>query len=69
MKKHCKECPWIVRNNNNDIILNFVKKTGKPHNCHMTKKGQENLWSVTDEKIMCLGSKTNILICNTKVSH
>ena len=56
MKKPCKECPHIIRNRNNDIIVNFVERTGKRHNCHMTE-GKKNLWGVTDEKIECYGSK------------
>ena len=43
--KNCKECPWVVRNKNNDTIINHSKKWGKKHNCHMKIKGtNKNLW-------------------------
>lgn len=58
MKTYCKECPHIIRNHNNDMIIQFSKKTGKRHNCHMTE-GKNNLWNVTDKKIECYGSKIN----------
>ena len=39
-KNTCKECPWVIRNKFNDMIINHSKKYDKPHNCHMipTKK-------------------------------
>jgi len=40
------------------MIIQFSKKTGKRHNCHMTE-GKNNLWNVTDKKIECYGSKIN----------
>ena len=36
MKKPCKECPHSIRNRHNDMIVDFGKRTGKRHNCHMT---------------------------------
>lgn len=56
MKKHCRECPHIIRNKHNDTIVNFAKKSNKPHNCHMTS-GVKNLWQVNDKKLQCFGSK------------
>ena len=56
MKKFCKECPWVIRNKHNDIIVGFSNKTGKSHNCHMTE-GVKNLWKVIDNKMECYGSK------------
>jgi hypothetical protein len=51
----CKECPWIIRNKHNDMIVEFSKKMDKPHNCHI-KNGGKNLWSTT-EKNKCDGRK------------
>ena len=56
MTKPCKECPHFVRNKHNDTIVKFSKRTGKKHNCHMTK-GKYNLWEVMDTKLECYGSK------------
>jgi hypothetical protein len=55
-KKPCKECPWVIKNNHNNTIVNFSKKTNKPHNCHMTEGGGTNLWDVK-EKTKCQGRK------------
>ena len=38
MEKPCKECPWVVRNKNNDTIIIHSKKWNKKHNCHMKIK-------------------------------
>ena len=51
----CKECPWSVKNKHNDTIVEFSKKTDKPHNCHMVNGGKE-LWNTT-EKTRCNGRK------------
>lgn len=56
MKKPCKECPWVVRNRHNDTIVEFSSRMNKPHNCHMTKVGKENLWEVKEDN-KCLGRK------------
>jgi hypothetical protein len=56
MEKHCKECPHIVRNRHNDMIIDFSDRTKKSHNCHMTE-GKKNLWNVTNNKLECYGSK------------
>ncbi len=58
MKKPCKECPHLIRNRHNDMIVEFGKRTGKKHNCHMTE-GKKDLWNVTDKKLECYGSKTS----------
>ena len=51
----CKECPWVVRNKHNDMIVGFSKRMDKPHNCHM-KNGGKELWNIT-EKTKCDGRK------------
>jgi hypothetical protein len=53
--KTCKECPWRVKNNHNDMIVGFSKKMDRPHNCHMKTEGKE-LWNAT-EKTKCYGRK------------
>jgi hypothetical protein len=55
MKKHCKECPHIIRNRHNDMIVDFANKHNIGHNCHMTE-GVKNLWQV-NKKTECFGSK------------
>ena len=44
-KKSCKECPWVVRNKHNDMIVGFSQRMDKPHNCHMVNGGKE-LWNI-----------------------
>lgn len=57
MGKNCKECPWVVRNKNNDTIVNHSKKWDKKHNCHMKIKGSnKTLWGVSP-KTQCVGDK------------
>ncbi len=51
----CKECPWVVRNNHNNTIVNFSKRMDKSHNCHMINGGKD-LWNVT-ERSKCNGRK------------
>jgi hypothetical protein len=29
--KECKECPWVIRNDNNDKIVNHSKKWDKKY--------------------------------------
>jgi hypothetical protein len=43
------------------MIVEFGKRTGKKHNCHMTE-GVKDLWNVKDNKLECYGSRkeTNI---------
>ena len=56
-KKSCKECPWVVRNNFNDMIIGHSMKHDKSHNCHMIppeKRG--GLWE-TKEETKCIGRK------------
>jgi hypothetical protein len=38
------------------MIVEFSKRTGKSHNCHMTE-GKKDLWSIKDETIVCYGAK------------
>jgi len=56
MIKNCKECPHIIRNKHNDMIVDFSNRTGKKHNCHMTE-GKKDLWNVTNKKFECYGSR------------
>lgn len=56
MKSHCKECPHIIRNRHNDMIVEFSRRHKKPHNCHMTE-GKKDLWNVKDRSLTCYGSK------------
>ena len=60
MKKPCKECPHVIKNRHNNIIVEFGKRTGKKHNCHMTE-GVKDLWNVKNEKLECYGSKRDDL--------
>jgi hypothetical protein len=60
MNRHCKECPYKVRNGHNERITAFAEKTGRRHNCHMGK-GKTNLWQVSDDRLECAGSIENRL--------
>ena len=60
VKTPCKECPHLIRNRHNDMIVEFGKRTGKKHNCHMTE-GVKDLWNVKNEKLECYGSKRDDL--------
>jgi hypothetical protein len=55
MKKPCKECPHLIHNRHNNMIVAFSEKTGKKHNCHMTE-GKKDLWNVKDENLQCYGN-------------
>jgi hypothetical protein len=63
-KKPCKECPWVVRNKHNDTIIEFSKRMGMSHNCHMTKVGKENLWKI-QKGYQCLGHEIFITDAET----
>jgi hypothetical protein len=56
VKKPCKECPHVIKNRHNDMIVEFGQRTGKQHNCHMTE-GVKDLWNVKNIKLECYGSK------------
>jgi hypothetical protein len=56
MIKPCKECPHVIKNRHNDMIVEFGQRTGKQHNCHMTE-GVKDLWNVKNIKLECYGSK------------
>ncbi len=56
MENPCKECPHLIRNRHNDMIVEFGKRMGKKHNCHMTE-GVKDLWNVKDIKHECAGSR------------
>lgn len=61
MEKCCKECPWIVRNKNNDSIVNHSKKWDKKHNCHMLINGtNKKLWEDNPE-FQCVGNRKNLI--------
>jgi hypothetical protein len=40
------------------MFVGFVERTGKKHDCHMTE-GKKDLWSVTNNKLECYGSRKN----------
>ena len=53
----CKECPWVVRNQFNDMIIKHSKQYDKSHNCHMIPQQKRgDLWDVK-EKTKCVGRK------------
>jgi len=56
-KKSCKECPWVVRNKFNDMIIGHSMKHDKSHNCHMIPPDKRGgLWE-TNEETKCIGRK------------
>jgi hypothetical protein len=55
MKKPCKECPHLIHNRHNNMIVAFSEKTSKKHNCHMTE-GKKDLWNVKDENLQCFSN-------------
>lgn len=60
MNKPCKECPWVVKNNNNDSITNHSKKWNKKHNCHMLIRDNNiSLWD-NFPKFQCVGNKKEL---------
>ncbi len=70
INKECKECPWKIRNNNNDNIINHSKKWNKKHNCHILIKDTNiNLWD-NFPKFQCVGNKKELtkLISTTNVN-
>lgn len=53
----CKECPWVIRNQFNDMIIEHSKKYDKPHNCHMIPQDKRGgLWDMKEET-KCVGRK------------
>ncbi len=57
MKKCCGECPWKVRNKNNDSFIEHSKKFIKKHNCHMISPDLTGgVWEIK-EKYQCVGNK------------
>lgn len=58
MKQSCKECPWVVKSQNNKTIIDHSRRLNKTHNCHMIPcEIRGNLWDVKDEKYRCVGNK------------
>ncbi len=56
-KLPCKECPWVIRNKFNDMIIEHSKKYDKPNNCHMIPQHKRGgLWEIKEET-KCLGRK------------
>lgn len=71
--KCCKECPWVIKNKNNDSIVNHSKTWNKKHNCHMVIKNKDvKLWD-NFPKFQCTGNKKEIdsleLISTTNVDE
>ena len=65
MKKSCKECPWVVRNNNNNNFIKHSKKYNKEHNCHMIPKDKiSGVWEY-DERYQCYNNKKYLSKCVT----
>jgi hypothetical protein len=57
IKKCCRECPWIIRNKNNDSLIKHSKNFNKKHNCHMLIKDKDiKLWD-SFPKFQCIGNK------------
>jgi hypothetical protein len=59
MKHKCKECPWVVKTQNNINLIKHSKQHNRSHNCHMvnyTKSG--GLWD-TKKEFECVGSLEN----------
>lgn len=57
MKKCCGECPWKVRNRNNDSFIRHSKKFIKKHNCHMVPSNLTGgVWDIKKE-YQCFGNK------------
>lgn len=63
----CKECPWVIKNKHNDMIVKFSKQMDKPHNCHM-KNGGKELWNI-NEKTKCNGRKEYEKNRDTRGTH
>jgi hypothetical protein len=60
--KNCKECPWVVKNNHNNNLINNINRlyennslSDTIHNCHMKNS---NIWDKSD-KNKCIGSILN----------
>ena len=52
MKKCCGECPWKVRNNNNDAFIEHSKKVIKKHSWDITANNFQNIFdSIPKSKI------------------
>lgn len=69
IEKCCKECPWVVKNKNNESFTNHSKKWFKKHNCHMLIKNKGiKLWD-NFPKFQCVGNKKELtkLISTTNV--
>jgi hypothetical protein len=57
MEKPCKECPWVIKNNNNTNLTNHSKKHNKLHNCHMVDPSKVgSLWD-NKKEFTCVGCK------------
>lgn len=60
MRGNCKECPWVVKSQNNLSITKHAQLYGKVHNCHMIapeKRG--DLWD-TKKGCECIGARDTI---------
>ena len=56
MKKPCIECPWVVRNKNNDNFIEHSKRHNKKHNCHMKLPKDGGVWEIKEDN-QCTGNK------------
>lgn len=54
-RKCCNECPWKIRNRNNDIFIEHSKKHDRSHNCHMLTN---DVWS-TYPSLECVGYRNH----------
>lgn len=55
-RKRCKECPWVVRNRNNDAFIGHAKQHNKMHGCHMLPEDERGpVWS-PNEGCECIGA-------------
>lgn len=60
MREPCKECPWVVKSQNNTSITTHAKKHNKMHNCHMIAPSERGgLWD-TKKGCECVGALNNI---------
>lgn len=62
-RKCCKECPWTVRNNHNDKMIENINKfvnngtfKDKKHKCHMI---DPKIWGDVNSENICVGSLNN----------
>ena len=52
---NCEECPWTIKNNNNNNFTDYSKKHDKSHNCHMVEYVKRGLLWDTKDNYICRG--------------